>query len=131
MRLLNRSQRGAVFLETVIALALVAMVMPPLLSGLATAISASDNAYDRSVLFELAQNQMEDVQRQSYQENGASYTLVSSPSGYSLAVSVTPAADYVYPAPKSTATEQTVQLVTVTATGVRGNLVLQAYKVRR
>lgn len=122
---------GAVLLETVIALALISMVLPPLLSSLAAAIGMTDDVYDRSVLLELAQGQMEDIQRQGYQENAGNYTLITAPAGYAIAVSATPAADYIYPAPLSSAAQQTVQLVTVTVTGVRGDLSLEAYKVRR
>ena len=122
---------GAVLLETVIALALIAVVLPTLLNSLASAIGMTDDVYDRSVLLELAQGQMEDIQRQSYQENAGNYTLILAPTGYSIALSATPAANYVYPSPLSSAAQQTVQLVTVTVTGVRGNLSLEAYKVRR
>ena len=118
-------------LETVIALALIAVVLPTLLNSLASAIGMTDDVYDRSVLLELAQGQMEDIQRQSYQENAGNYTLILAPTGYSIALSATPAANYVYPSPLSSAAQQTVQLVTVTVTGVRGNLSLEAYKVRR
>ncbi len=124
-------QRGATLLETVVGLGLVAIVLPPLLSGLASAVGISDNAYDRSVLFELAQSQMEEVQRQAYQESAANYTLITAPEGYSISVSASPAITYTYPAPKSTASPQTAQVVTVTVGGVRGDLTLQAYKVRR
>ncbi|MBI2918337.1 MAG: hypothetical protein HYY01_10120 [Chloroflexi bacterium] len=127
----RRTQLGATLLETVLGLGLVAVIVPSLLSGLASAVSISDDAYDRSVLFELAQSQMEDVQRQTYQENAANYTLITAPEGYSISVSLTPAVTYTYPAPSSTASAQTAQVVTVTVSGVRGDLSLQAHKVRR
>ncbi|MBI2853974.1 MAG: hypothetical protein HYX87_03520 [Chloroflexi bacterium] len=123
--------RGNTLIEAVIVLGLVALVIPAVLGGLSSLTTNADHAYDRSVLFELAQSQMEEVQRQGYQEDAANYTLISAPSGYSIAVSASPAVNYTYPAPSLAATQQTVQLVTVTATGVRGNLSLNAYKVRR
>ncbi len=128
---LLRREGGATLLETVIALALLAVVLPALLTGLASAITNTDHAYDRSVLFELAQSQIEEIQRQPYQENASNYTLISVPSGYSISVSASPTATYTYPPPLSTTTQETVQLVTVTVTGVRGNLSVESYKVRR
>ncbi len=130
-RFVNCGKRGNVLLETVMVLGLVALVIPAVLNGLSSLTTNADLAYDRSVLFELAQSQVEDVQRQAYQENAANYTLVSAPSGYSIAVSASPAVAYTYPSPGLTTTQQTVQLVTVTVTGVRGNLTLDSYKVRR
>ena len=125
------SQSGMSLVEVVVALALIALVVPAILLGLSTASRGTDQAYERSLLLELAQSQMEDIQQQPYQENAADYTLISTPQGYQIEVSATPAVTYTYPAPKSTNTEETVQLVTVTVTGVRGSLELQGYKVRR
>ncbi|MBI2858342.1 MAG: hypothetical protein HYX90_04620 [Chloroflexi bacterium] len=124
-------KKGNILLETVVVLGVVAMVMPAALGGLSTLSTNADNAYDRSVLFELAQSQMEEVQRQGYQESAASYTLITAPSGYSVSVSASPAVGYTYPSPSLAATQETVQLVTVTVTGVRGDLNISGYKVRR
>ncbi|GEM_PF-1993026 len=124
----GESQRGVTLLETVVALGLIAVVLPVLLTGLASSSTTGDSAYDRSVLLELAQSQLEDIQRQPYQPNTASYTLIAAPAGYTISVAGSPAVTYMYPAPKSSPTDETVQLLTVTVTGVRGNLSLQAYK---
>lgn len=124
-------KKGNILLETVVVLGVVAMVMPAALGGLSTLSTNADNAYDRSVLFELAQSQMEEVQRQGYQESAAGYTLITAPSGYSVSVSASPAVGYTYPSPSLAATQETVQLVTVTVTGVRGDLNISGYKVRR
>ncbi len=124
-------KKGNILLETVVVLGVVAMVMPAALGGLSTLSTNADNAYDRSVLFELAQSQMEEVQRQGYQVSAAGYTLITAPSGYSISVSASPAIGYTYPSPSLAATQETVQLVTVTVTGVRGDLDISGYKVRR
>ena len=125
------SQLGMSLLEAVIALAIAGLVIPGVLLGLSVASTSVDDIYERSLLLELGQSEIEDIQRQGYQEDAADYTLVSTPEGYAIEVSVAKSATYTYPAPKSTETEETVQSVTVTVTGVRDSLELQAYKVRR
>ncbi|MBI2919033.1 MAG: DNRLRE domain-containing protein [Chloroflexi bacterium] len=127
-RTVKGGERGFSLLETVVGLGLVAVVLPVLLTGLATGITSSDNAYDRSLLQELAQSQMEEVQRQPYQQNAANYALIAAPAGYSINVAAAPAVAYTYPAPQSMATDETVQMVMVTVAGVRGSLSLQGYK---
>ncbi|MBI2957258.1 MAG: hypothetical protein HYY32_00295 [Chloroflexi bacterium] len=131
LRFAELRRKGNILLETVVVLALVAGVLPAVLSGISTLSVNSDHAYDRSILFELAQGQMEEVQRQAYQSNAASYTLITAPSGYAVSVTASPAVGYTYPSPSLSATQETVQLVTVQATGVRGNLSISGYKVRR
>lgn len=126
-----RAQRGFSLLETAVTLAVISVVVTALLTTLASASTVTDNVYDRSVLFELAQTQMEDVQRQTFQTSPASYTLVTAPSGYLVSVTSSAAVTYTYPAPLSMSAQETVQLVTVNVTGVRGNFTLQGYKVRR
>jgi len=123
--------KGNTLIETVLVLGLAALVLPAVFTGISSLTINADHAYDRSVLFELAQSQMEEVQRQAYQEDGSAYTVISAPSGYSIVVSTSPALNYYYPAPSLAATSQTVQLVSVTVTGIRGNLILDGYKVRR
>ncbi len=118
-------------IEMMVVLTLVGVLLPLVLGGMASGSVITDNAYDRSVLFELAQSQMEEIQRQPYQVNAANYTLIAAPAGYSVSVASSVVQSYTYPAPLSTATQETVQRVTVTVTGVRGNYSMQAYKVRR
>jgi len=125
------AQRGATLIEMMVVLTLVGVLLPLVLGGMASGSVITDNAYDRSVLFELAQSQMEEIQRQPYQVNAANYTLIAAPAGYSVSVASSVVQSYTYPAPLSTATQETVQRVTITVTGVRGNYSMQAYKVRR
>lgn len=127
---IRRLERGFSLLETALGLAIIAIAVPILLRTLSSGSVIGDAAYDRSILFELAQSQMEDVQRQSYQTSPASYSVLSAPSGYSISISTSSATAYTYPAPLSSATLETIQLVTITITGVRGNMTLEAYKVR-
>jgi len=111
-------------------LALTAAVVPAVIGAVAATSRSTDNAYDRSILFELAQSQFENVQQQAFQTSPAGYTAISMPAGYSVLVATAPAVAYTYPAPSSTSTVETVQQVTVTVTGVRGNLTFAGYKAR-
>lgn len=107
-------QKGLTILEIVVALAVIGIVVPLVLGGLSAVTQSTDRVYDRSVLFELAQSQLEAIESQPYSVNASDYTLISSPAGYSIQVTTSPGAIYTYAAPKSTPTEETVQLITVT-----------------
>ncbi len=128
---MNQNQKGLGLLETVIALALLGLLIPIVLGGLSAATKGTDRVYDRSVLFEIAQSQLEYIQSQPYSDNAANYTLLTPPEGYSISVSATPVVTYIYAAPKSTSTNQTVQLVTVNVTGVWGNMTVSRYRVNQ
>ena len=123
-------QRGVTLLEVIVTLALISIIMPLVLGGLSAIMKSTDRVYDRSVLFEIAQSQLESIESQPYSENPTGYALISPPEGYSIQVAASPAIIYTYAAPKSTATEETVQLVTVTVNGVRGDMVVSRYRVR-
>ncbi len=123
-------QKGLTLLEVVVALALIGLVVPLVLTGLSVITRDSDRVYDRSVLFEIAQSQLESVESQPYSENASGYTLITAPAGYTIQLATSPAVTYVYAAPLQTTTEETVQLVTVTVNGVRGNMVVSRYRVR-
>ncbi|MBI2860810.1 MAG: type II secretion system protein [Chloroflexi bacterium] len=125
-----KGQGGYTILEVIVALAVVGLALPLVLGGLSMAIKTTDRIYDRSVLFELAQSQLESIEGQSYSVNASGYSLITPPSGYSIQVSTAPAVTYTYASPLSTTTEETVQLVTVDVTGVRGNMAVSRYKVR-
>lgn len=122
--------RGFTLIEAVVMLSLTAVLVPAVIGAVAATSRATDNAYDRSILFELAQSQFEDVQRQAFQTSPASYSLISMPAGYAVSVATASAVTYTYPAPKSSNTVETVQQVTVTVTGVRSNLTIVGYKGR-
>ncbi len=107
-----------------------AALVPAVVGTISAASRATDNAYDRSILFELGQSQFEDVLRQTFQTSPASYSLISMPAGYAVLVATVPAVTYTYPAPSSINTVETVQIVTVTVTGVRGDLTFTGYKAR-
>lgn len=123
-------QQGFTLLEIVITLALIGILIPLVLGGLSLTTQTTDRVYDRSVLFELAQSQLESIESQSYSVNASGYSLITPPAGYSLLVTTSPAVTYTYAAPLSISTNETVQLVTVNVTGVRGNMEVSRYRVR-
>ncbi len=122
--------RGFTLIEVIVVLAVFSILVPAVFTAIASTAKVTEHAYDRSILFELAQSQFEDVQRQAFQTSPASYSLISMPTGYSVSVTTTPAVTYTYPPPSSTNTLETVQNVTVNITGVSGNFTLTGYKVR-
>ena len=122
--------RGFTLLEVIVVLAIFSMLVPAVFIALASTAKVTENSYDRSILFELAQSQFEDVQRQAFQTSPASYSLLSMPSGYSVSVTTAAAVTYTYPPPSSVNTVETVQNVTVFVNGVSGNFTVSGYKVR-
>lgn len=126
----SMNQKGLTILEVIVALALIGLIVPLVLGGLSSVMKSTDRVYDRSVLFEVAQSQLEAIESQPYSENASGYSLISPPEGYGIQVATSPAVIYTYAAPKSTPTEETVQLVTVNVTGVRGDMVVSRYRVR-
>ena len=124
-------QQGFTLLEIVVALALIGIIVPLVLGGLSLTTQTTDHVYDRSVLFELAQSQLESIESQTYSVNASAYTMLSPPEGYSIQVETSQAITYTYAAPLSISTNETLQLVTVTVTGVRGNMVVSRYRVRK
>ncbi|MDP2919574.1 MAG: type II secretion system protein [Dehalococcoidia bacterium] len=124
------SQRGMTLLEIVVALALMGLVIPLVLGGLSAITTNTDHVYDRSVMLELAQTQLEYIESQPYSESAAGYTLVITPSGYTIQVQTATAVTYTYAAPKSTPTQETVQLIMVTVSGVYSSLAVSRYRVR-
>lgn len=125
-----KGQQGLTLLEVIIALAIIGLIVPLVLGSLSAITMSTDRVYDRSVLFELAQSQLEDIESQPYSDNASGYTLVPIPEGYSITLTTLSLVTYVYGSPKSTATEETIQLVTVNVTGVQGNMVVNRYRLR-
>ncbi|MBT9162634.1 MAG: hypothetical protein DDT27_01193 [Dehalococcoidia bacterium] len=124
----GRGQKGQTLIEVLIAVALIAIIMPAIFTALSAALGSADRVRDRSLVLELVQSQMESIQGQEYRSDG-NYRLVSTPPGYAIAVKATPAASYQYP--DGSPTEETIQQITITVTGRHSSLTLEGYKVKR
>ncbi len=129
-RTVAQAQRGFSLLEAAIALAVTSIIVVLLAQTLDISIVESDRVRDRSTIVSLAQSQMEDVMRQPYNDVPAAYPTITPPQGYTITITAAPVVTYTYPAPVSTDTQETIQKITVTVSGVYGSLDLEGYKVR-
>jgi len=143
---IHKRERGFSLIEQIVAVALVAVVVPSmalLLSGLVKQASTSGAEV---AMLTLARSQIESVKEQPYQSLPATYTVVDPvPEEFSIQVtaaccvdgSTVPLRTYTFPAPQSTVTlPDEVQLITVEVSCPNcspplGSLILQDYKVRR
>ena len=121
---------GASLIEAVISLALIGIVIVILLTALSTGITTADRSRDNAYLLGLARSQLEDIYKQSYSDSHI-YSLISPiPVGYAINVSVTVPATYTYASPGSGNTPETLQLITVTASGDWTSINLSGFKVK-
>jgi type II secretory pathway pseudopilin PulG len=134
----RRQEGGFSLFEQIVAIALIALVIPPLallLSGIVRQASVSEA---QVTMLNIARGQIESVKRQSYQDLPASYATISPlPDGYSVTTTAGAVKTYTYPAPSATSTlPDEIQLITVevgclVCSPPVGTLTLKDYKVRR
>jgi len=117
-------QKGQTLIEVVVALALIAIIIPAMFTALSAAITSADRIRDRSVVLEIAQSQMESIQGQEWRPGGG-YDLILHPRGFDILVYVI---DGVERCPGG---EVILQRVIITVTGHHDSLRLEGYKVRR
>lgn len=122
---------GFSLLDTVIGLALIAIVVINLLTVLSASMHASDRNRDNAYLQELARSQLEDIYRQSYSDSHVYSTISPIPTGYTLGISVSVPVTYTYSSPGSGYASETLQLITITASGDWTSLSLSGFKVRQ
>ena len=126
-----RSEKGFSLIETVVALAIVAIVAVSFLSGLATSARATIVADEQTTASSLARSQMEDIKDQTYDgtNNPPVYSLISSvPSSYTVDID----ADRLDPEGDGFDDDDGIQKVVVTVErGGRTILTLEDYKVDR
>ena len=89
--------KGQVLLEVLIALALVAIAIPPLFAALSSSITSADHLRDHSIRLEISQSQLEFIQGQKYLPKGESYHLITVPPKYTLKVESSDQETYNYP----------------------------------
>lgn len=124
-----KADPGLSLLEVLIALGVVSLAIVVLLQVLPVAIGGTSRARAGVNLVNLANSQLENIKRQTFQ---ASYSPISPiPDGFTVAVTTSVPMTYRYPSPSFAQTADTVQWVTVTITGPYGSRSLEGYRARR
>ena len=134
----SRREGGFSLLEQIVAVGLVAVVVPSLALLLSSLVRQASAADAEVAMLILARSQAESIKEQPYQTLPGSYTLISTvPGQYSVNVTAALVKSYAYPFPESgTTLPDQIQLITVQVDCIHcsppvGSLILQEYKVRR
>ena len=129
---------GFSLIEQIVAVGLVAVVVPSLALLLSSLVRQASAADAEVAMLTLARSQAESIKEQPYQTLPRPYTLISPiPSQYSVNVTTALVKTYAYPFPNSgTKLPDQIQLITVQVDCPQcsppvGSLILQEYKVRR
>ena len=126
-RKLGGNESGVTLIETMIALALLALIAAALLGGLATAAQATFLADERATAESLARSQMEYVKTLNYEYGTTQYSPAPIPSGkdysgYSVTIAAEPLHD----------SDDGIQKITVTVSHTdKLVLTVEDYKVDR
>lgn len=131
-------QKGFSLIEQIVAVALVAVVVPALvvlLTGLVRQASTSGAAVD---MLTLARSQVESIKAETYLNRPKLYRTVSPiPERFTIDIAVEPVQTYTYPVPKADIIlADEIQLITVevrcpACSPPISSLILKDYKVRR
>jgi prepilin-type N-terminal cleavage/methylation domain-containing protein len=117
-----RSERGVTLVETLVAVAILAMALVVFLGGLSTGALATSNADRLSTAHELARSQMESAKAAPYAAAPTSYPAVATPVGYGVSAV----------ASSLSGGDARIQLITVTVTKAGAAVyTLEGYKVDR
>jgi prepilin-type N-terminal cleavage/methylation domain-containing protein len=118
----KNNQKGFSLVEVLVAIAILGLVASAFIGSLSTGAIATRLQGEDVTARNLAQSQMENLKTAVYDSNGAGYSKISEPSGYSISISANPA---IY-------TDTNIQLLTVTISH-NGSAVftLEDYKVKR
>ena len=81
-----KRQEGVLLVEAIVAVAVLGLTGTAVLAGLSTSKISGANTSTHSVAENLSRNQMESVFAEAYQGPAGSYTLVGTPSGYTVTV---------------------------------------------
>ena len=143
---IHKHQRGFSLIEQIVAVGLVAVIVPSMALLLSSLVQQASTSGAEVAMLTLARSQIESIKEQPYQGLPATYAVVSPvPSEFSIQItaaccvngSTAPLRTYTYPAPQSTTSlPDEVQLITVEVSCPDcsppvGSLILQDYKVRR
>lgn len=126
LSIFTRRQSGLIFIETVVALAILGIIAVTFLNGLTTASKATFIADERATAESLARSQMEWVKNTSYSYN-ATYSPAPIPGGkdyinYSVVITAEPLRD----------PDDGIQKITVSVKrSDKGVIKLEGYKVDR
>lgn len=119
--------RGQSLLEVIIALALVGIAIPAVLTAFSTMLKSTAHLTDHAQRLELAQSQMEYIQAQEYMASAQDYFLINAPDGYSIEITSSVISSYRYPDGRQA--PGGVQQIDITVTGHYGATELEGYKI--
>ena len=119
-------------METVVAMALVGMVVPGILSVMAASSRVAVRAEESVTLQQLARAQVEAIQQSPFKANAAQYPSITGiPDGFTVTfTAVDSGIIYTYPAPLGTTITGAAQKIVVTAQGDFSQMSLTFYKVK-
>jgi prepilin-type N-terminal cleavage/methylation domain-containing protein len=118
----KNNQKGFSLVEVLVAIAILGLIASAFIGSLSTGAIATRLQGEDLTARNLAQSQMEKLKAAVYDNDGATYSSISTPSGYSISISANPA---IY-------TDTNIQKLTVTVSH-NGSAVfsLEDYKVNR
>jgi len=119
---LHRDEKGIALVESLVAVAILGTTVVTLIISLATGSIAIRETDEEVVVQSLARTQLEYIKGYTYDPNATTYPTVSTPSGYTISVSVSSTPD----------ADPDIQKVTANISR-EGNLILtiEDYKVNR
>ncbi len=119
---LHRDEKGVALVESLVAVAILGTTVVTLIISLATGSIAIRETDEEVVVQSLARTQLEYIKGYTYDPNATTYPTVSTPSGYTISVSVSSTPD----------ADPDIQKVTANISR-EGNLILtiEDYKVNR
>ena len=88
LRNILRSENGSSLMEMLVAVSIVGIALGVFITALSTGSRSVSALNEATVAQQLAQRQIEQLKSAAYDSTGASYTLVTAPSGYTIGLAV-------------------------------------------
>ena len=121
-QIIRRSENGSSLMEMLVAVSIVGIALGVFITALSTGSLSVSALNEATVAQQLAQRQIEQLKSAAYDSTGASYTLVTAPSGYTIGLAVNSA---IY-------ADNKIQKLTVTVShNAQQVLVVEDYKGNR